>query len=1486
MGYSIQIDTPMPDAYCNNIIVSYNDVWWYRARILESADIEGIPSYNMGFYGFLKGDTEWIPADSPRIRDFDPTNFVASKFHRVFILKNLEKELQTWNSTENRRKSPPGISVSPDQLLLSYPPNCRPSKDDISFTAIDFKAPKRDVIKLLDSVNSALASREVEPGSLVLLLLLAGPMGLTFEEMLKKVNDYEFEVESSIMTATTIKLGLSAYKEYILELESGKFALNIFPLAAAGGRQSPNKAAAAAGLGVNGSGEAAEEVIYLLSDDEKEEVEEAVEGMIVQGPIVIVEEKLSSDGTSTEIRNNLAAGAIPTISAGGDIDEIPPPRKRPRTKLRNTSNDDTQRNIALTNDTAADVDKPRTQAAPHGHVPAPAPASNHHDVAISAAVEASLPHTPHVSLFEQAKKESALRNQRLSKELKWPLSDTERLLKYMDRQRIISTVAILFVHGFISCGKGGLQRGWLFTSNVLQLLWSRQVVLNLEPASQFLVGVGRGLQEKYGLIQKNARKNGLINSAEGVLGKKPDSGPAATATAVQGAVRSAVALRKESDGNNKLHVVKPPPPPRQQQQQQKQHRQQQEHQEHLFLKPPPVSTVGRGSLVAKKSAPLANNAGVGGGAVGGGSASKRKSRNPQSTIETLATVIFPENEIDNTGSGTAAAAGVRRSLRARPPAGYHKFLEQEGLVDDGEARTFGRGVDGRKNLIVWEEGDNSTESNSEEESQSQSDRENDDEDDEDMSGLDNSAYNSSDEDMLDSGDKQYRKKRFRGDDGKYESKRKKERQQQRSNPSRPTTTNAAAAATGQRPQHHGSTNTSPSDVFVSESMALNAERLRLLQLAHTLRDVVEHPSVLHQATIRGIPVREELRRITNALITNTLGAAAKSGTGAQRFGVPQQQQQQQQRQGMLSNSHATMQPKRYAHQQQQQQQQQQRVALQYQRLPPTSSYTYGTSGGVAPNGASNIGASGNMLHQNLHHVANHQQLQQQQQQRQQQLQQHQRQQQQQQQRQHQFQQQQGQQHQQRQHQLQQQQQLNASAVAGYPTYLAQIAKNNPTALGGVRDTLAIASHKYVDAAVAAGASVRPAVASRTTPPKDSFSIILDRIRSVGGGSLASCLVDAVKTGNPEQYKYLAAEIIASLQGEGVNPAAFPQDLCGLDGKLSLDKVASSLKILILPMAGGATAQGQHIIEDPPVGGLVSASQSMMPPQVQAWTHQAELLQQQEKQQQQQQQQLGLQQQLNNNHGQRELQQLHQFQLLRAQLQQQQLHSQQQAREQHSQQRGPTAHPRQPPPTFAETAAPAEAVTDSGAPQSSSRGNGAIPQPPSPHRATHVGNVPTPTPVPSTSNKQQQPQNEDPAEVVCVTMQVPEKLSSVPVEQHAQAEFAVKKAIEQLKSCGAEHYITKQLMGMFDEAGLRTQRNNDHGEYGILNPSSTVAAVVGSDPGALKDALVVDAVSTGKESEVANSVDTATIVEKEKKPGLLSLAAAAAAAAVAVTSPSS
>lgn len=30
---------------------SYNDVWWYRAKILEYADIDGVPSYRVGFYG-------------------------------------------------------------------------------------------------------------------------------------------------------------------------------------------------------------------------------------------------------------------------------------------------------------------------------------------------------------------------------------------------------------------------------------------------------------------------------------------------------------------------------------------------------------------------------------------------------------------------------------------------------------------------------------------------------------------------------------------------------------------------------------------------------------------------------------------------------------------------------------------------------------------------------------------------------------------------------------------------------------------------------------------------------------------------------------------------------------------------------------------------------------------------------------------------------------------------------------------------------------------------------------------------------------------------------------------------------------------------------------------------------------------------------------------------------------------------------------------
>jgi len=79
-----------------------------------------------------------------------------------------------------------------------------------------------------------------------------------------------------------------------------------------------------------------------------------------------------------------------------------------------------------------------------------------------------------------------------------------------------------------------------------------------------------------------------------------------------------------------------------------------------------------------------------------------------------------------------------------------------------------------------------------------------------------------------------------------------------------------------------------------------------------------------------------------------------------------------------------------------------------------------------------------------------------------------------------------------------------------------------------------------------------------------------------------------------------------------------------------------------------------------------------------------------------------------------------------------------------------------------------------------------------------------------------------------------KISSLPPEQHARARTAVQQAIEQLKSCGAEQYIPKQILDTFNDQG---------GNYGVA------AAVI-----------------------------------KEAEP--LPLAAAAAAAAVAVTSPSS
>ena len=139
-----------------------------------------------------------------------------------------------------RRKSPPGLSVSPDQLLLSFTPQTQLSRDDFIFTAIDFKAPKRDVLKLINSLSFEHDASEINSDTVIFLLLLAGPKGFTMEEMGSKALEYNFEKDDNFSTSggrieAKINEALSKYKRHVLELENWKFTLKMFPALPTGG---------------------------------------------------------------------------------------------------------------------------------------------------------------------------------------------------------------------------------------------------------------------------------------------------------------------------------------------------------------------------------------------------------------------------------------------------------------------------------------------------------------------------------------------------------------------------------------------------------------------------------------------------------------------------------------------------------------------------------------------------------------------------------------------------------------------------------------------------------------------------------------------------------------------------------------------------------------------------------------------------------------------------------------------------------------------------------------------------------------------------------------------------------------------------------------------------------------------------------------------------------------------------------------------------
>jgi hypothetical protein len=375
----------------------------------------------------------------------------------------------------------------------------------------------------------------------------------------------------------------------------------------------------------------------------------------------------------------------------------------------------------------------------------------------------------------------------------------------------------------------------------------------------------------------------------------------------------------------------------------------------------------------------------------------------------------------------------------------------------------------------------------------------------------------------------------------------------------------------------------------------------------------------------------------------------------------------------------------------------------------------------------------------------------------------------------------------------------------------------------------------------------------------------------------------VQSGKEEKFTALAVDIIASLPGQGqaINPAAFPQDLCGADGKLSVEKVADAIKKLIGPLAqgqggggggggGGGVQQLQQGRPQSPqfsnnatsqfvinsngrAGGqslFPSASPSAISSTAQvAWNQHMQRQQQQHQFQQHQQQR------------QRELQQID---LLRSQLQHQHQHNQMhqhQQQQQQQQQQQRRVQPRQPPPTFFSGAA-------------------AAPKPTNPQIATHPGSPPA-----------QQPLPEDPVEILKIAIDVLHRIPTLPLGKQAGAKIAVLQAIDQVKSYGAEHLIPEQLMNLLKEDGLggfsgagaapAPAAAAANAEMLKAALDSVIAPVKESIPNTGTNATTPDATAPAAEKKEAKESE-----KKEEPQEELSIAAAAAAAAMAVTSPSS
>ena len=495
----------------------------------------------------------------------------------------------------------------------------------------------------------------------------------------------------------------------------------------------------------------------------------------------------------------------------------------------------------------------------------------------------------------------------LSSHLNWKLSDVTNVSE-PTRESVNGaapspfpwTVSILILHAFLSGGNFNTNKPaaaaaavvglhasvWKATSCILRVVWRDDVVSRLESAAGAWVELVAQITNSSGKPTPSVAElnNTGVNSEEHAMG---------------GDVHHANGEKMGNSTTAARTAVLAPSSSSQQQQQQQQHEEKEVAAASVMSSiniAPTTATTANG--VRPPAAAAITTSTVGGG--GGGGASKRKSKHPQSTAEVLTVAPTAHTE-----------AGVdvnRRSVRARPPPGYHKMLDEAVFAfSPNKAQKVGggrlmRGRRGEFTSTEEEDDDDDGEEGDEDDEEEEEDGERGMDVDREENDEEESEYEDVDDDDMDEGEEGGGGGRVRRPSANRTNKTGRKQQQQQqpsrrgSRPSPPPSAPSSFAQRQQRHQHnqqgvppplYGSStinninnnnHISPTNAALHEDLLRKAQTLLqerdkidsvksfLLEIALRLRQIAELPGMPGKILVRGAyPVKDELARLINAL---------------------------------------------------------------------------------------------------------------------------------------------------------------------------------------------------------------------------------------------------------------------------------------------------------------------------------------------------------------------------------------------------------------------------------------------------------------------------------------------------------------------------------------------------------------------------------------------------------------------------------------------